>query len=219
MVSVISKIGRTVSWADIVEFDPLASGDTIMITLKNGERVELEVSHDERGEQFIIFHDCLEKPHNMNDRDTNRGAWRDCGMRKYGREVYDLLPDDLQAIIIPTTIVQCINGERIECEDKLFCLSFTQVFGVHPKYKDVEPEDSQLDIYKLRRNRVKGYGVGNNDYCWWWLRSPNTGSTTSFRNINPDGNCGGTNASSADGVCFGFRIKSNNRSSEEEAAT
>ena len=35
MVSVISKIGRTVSWADIVEFDSLASGDVISITLKN----------------------------------------------------------------------------------------------------------------------------------------------------------------------------------------
>ncbi len=207
MVSVISKTIKPVSWADIVDFNLLISGDIIPITFKNGEQVNLEVAHDERGEQFIVFPDCLKQPHNMNDCDTNRSCWRNCGMREYAQEIYDLLPDDLQAIIIPTTIVQCINGERIECEDKLFCLSFTQVFGVHPKYKDMEPEDSQLDIYKLRRNRVKGYGVGNNNYCWWWLRSPDTSDTMLFRVISPDGTCTSDYASGTNGVCFGFRIR------------
>ena len=219
MVSVISKIGRTVSWADIVEFDSLASGDVISITLKNDERVNLEVAHDEKGEQFIVFRDCLKEPHNMNDRDTNRGGWRDCKMRKYAQEVFELLPDDLQAVIIPTTIVQCINGERIECEDKLFCLSYTQMFGKNQRIKDMEPEDTQLDIYRLRRNRVKGYGVDNNDYCYYWLRSPTTGYTTSFNYVYSDGASGSNGASYTNGVCFGFRIQSKNQSSEEEAAT
>lgn len=217
MVSVISKIGRTVSWADIVEFDSLASGDIITITLKNDERVDLEVAHDEKGEQFIVFRDCLKEPHNMNDRDTNRGGWRDCKMRKYAQEVFELLPDDLQAVIIPTTIVQCINGERIECEDKLFCLSYTQMFGKNQRVKDMEPEDTQLDIYKLRRNRVKGYGVGNNDYCWWWLRSAY--STDTFGYVLSDGNNSHGTAHASGGVALGFRIQSKNQSSEEEAAT
>ncbi len=165
MVSVISKTIKTVSWADIVDSNFLISGDIIPITFKNGEQVDLEVAYDERGEQFIVFRDCLEEPHSMNRSNTNRGGWRDCWMRKYAREIYEFLPDDLQAIIVPTTIVQCIDGERIECKDKLFCLSFTQVFGAHREYRDIEPEDSQLDIYALCRNRVKGYGVGNNNYC------------------------------------------------------
>lgn len=210
MVSVISQIGRTVSWEDIVEFDTLASGDIIPITLKNGERVDLEVGCDEKGEQFIVFRDCLKDPHNMNDRDTNRGGWRGCKMRTYAQEVFELLPDDLQAVIIPTTIVQCINGERIECEDKLFCLSFTQVFGAtSSRIKEMEPEDSQLDIYKLRRNRIKGYGVGNNDYCSWWLRSAHCAS--SFGLVGSVGSGNSAYAYYASGVALGFRIQSKNQ--------
>lgn len=53
MVSVLSKTARTVSWPDIIESNFLASGDVIPITLKNGDRVDLEVAHDEKGEQFI----------------------------------------------------------------------------------------------------------------------------------------------------------------------
>lgn len=219
MVSVISRIGRTVSWSDIVEYDSLASGDVITITLKNDERVDLEVAHDERGEQFFVFRDCLKTRHNMNGTNTNRGGWRDCKMRQYAQEVFELLPDDLRAVIIPTTIVQCINNERIECEDKLFCLSYTQVFGEHNDYKKQEPEDTQLDIYKLRRNRVKGYGVGNNDYCSWWLRSPTVANTTYFCSVVSGGNYYYYYASISRGVCFGFRIQSRNQEPEEKVAT
>lgn len=219
MVSLSSTTYQTVSWSDIVDYDLLASGDIIPITLKNGEIIELIVAHDERGEQFITFRDCMIEAMPMNKNDTNRGGWRDCHMRLYAREVFDLLPDDLKAVIIPTKIVQCINGERIECEDKLFCLSYTQMFGSHRMVADMEPEDSQLDIYKVRRNRFKGYGVGDNCGCWYWLRSPYAGYTTSFSLVYSDGSYGNGTASSTIGVCFGFRIKSNNQYIEGEAAT
>ena len=218
MISVLAKVARTTTWKDILPENYLDSGDIIPITLKSGEQVELEVAHDESGKQFIVFRDCLKNGHCMNVRDTNSGGWRDCAMRGYAKEVFDLLPDDLQEVIVPTKIVQVINGNRIECEDKLFCLSRTQVFGKHPRYADVEPEDSQLDIYKVRRNRVKGYGIGDNDYCYWWLRSPNTGTATNFNNVYPDGGYNYTIASNTYGVCFGFCV-SINQDSEEEAAT
>ena len=94
----------------------------------------------------------------MNPTNTNAGGWRDSGMRRYAQQVFELLPDDLRAVIAPTQIVQVLNGERIECEERLFCLSCTQVFGNdgNERLKTMEPEDSQLDIYKRRRNRVKG---------------------------------------------------------------
>lgn len=206
MVSLISTTSQTVSWNDIVDYDLLASGDIIPITLRNGENIELIVAHDERGEQFLTFRDCMIEEMPMNENDTNRGGWRDCKMRSYAREVFDLLPDDLKAVIIPTKIVQCINGERIECEDKLFCLSYTQMFGSHRGVADMEPEDSQLDIYKIRRNRVKGYGIGDNGGCWYWLRSPTTGNTTAFNNVDSDGSINYHYASNTNGVCFGFRI-------------
>lgn len=208
MVSIISRVARTASWEDIVEFGSLASGDIIVITLKNEERVDLEVAHDESGQQFFVFRDCLKVPHKMNALNTNRGGWRDCQMRQYAEDIFNLLPDDLQAVIVPTKIVQCIKGERIECEDKLFCLSYTQVFGKKPVIQDMEPEDSQLDIYKTRRNRIKGWGANNNDHSTWWLRSPYTDYTTSFYLVYLEGYDTNYYAGYSNGVCFGFCIKS-----------
>lgn len=210
MISIVSKVGRTATWADVAEFDDLSSGDVIAIALKSGERVELEVAHDESGKRFFIFRDCLKDTHAMNPTDTNAGGWRDSNMRRYAQQVFELLPDDLQAVIAPTKIVQVLNGERIECEDRLFCLSCTQVFGndENERLKTMEPEDSQLDIYKRRRNRVKEYGDGshNRRCCYWWLRSPYTGYATHFSLVNSEGYGHNTNASNSYGVCFGFCI-------------
>lgn len=216
MISITSQIPRTSSWEDIVNFDSLASGDIIAITLKDGTNLDLEVAHDEKGKQFIVFRDCLPKSRAMNRTNTNVGGWRDSDMRKYAGEVFELLPDDLQAIIVPTKIVQVINGARIECADKLFCLSYTQVFGANRRCD--EPEDSQMDIYKRRRNRAKEFVGQSESWCSWWLRSPYTGCATSFYTVYLEG-YGGNNASYSNGVCFGFCIQSENLNSEEEAAT
>ncbi len=147
----------------------------------------------------------------MNPTNTNAGGWRDSDMRRYAQQVFELLPDDLRAVIVPTKIVQVLNGERIECEERLFCLSRTQVFGNdgNERLKTMEPEDSQLDIYKRRRNRVKEYGNDSRNprYCYWWLRSPYTGNTTYFNYVYSEG--AGNNsyhASNSIGVCFGFCI-------------
>lgn len=146
----------------------------------------------------------------MNTTNANAGGWRDSDMRRYAQQVFELLPDDLRAAIVPTKIVQVLNGERIECEDRLFCLSRTQVFGNggNERLKAMEPEDSQLDIYKRRRNRVKEYGDGSHNrlYCYWWLRSPYTGYATGFNIVASEGYGSSYSASSSSGVCFGFCI-------------
>lgn len=74
--------------------------------------------------------------------------------------------------------------------------------------QDMEPEDSQLDICKIRRNRIKGWGANNNDHSTWWLRSPNTDYTTAFYSVYLEGYDTNGSASYSYGVCFGFRIKS-----------
>ena len=205
MVSITSRTTYRTTWDDIVNSNCLSSGDIIPITLKTEEPVELQVALDESGKQFLVFRDCLKDKHSMNEEDTNRGGWSESGMRQYAQSVYEILPDDLQEVIVPTRIVQCLNGTRSVTEDKLFCLSYTQVCG-GTGLRDLEPEDSQLDIFKQRRNRIKFNGYRSNQLSWWWLRSPYTGHTTSFRNVNYDGSVTNYNASGANGVCFGFCI-------------
>ena len=110
-------------------------------------------------------------------------------------------PDELQALIAPTTIVQIVDGERVETEDKLFLLSKTQVFG-KGRWSEREPEDAQLLCFLREKDRVKE--CGDNGTWFWWLRSPEASSSSSFAGVSSGGYGNGYYASSSYGVAFGF---------------
>jgi len=138
----------------------------------------------------------------MNKRATNKGGWAKTEMRRYANsDVFALLPDDLQAVIEPTTIVQIVDGERVETNDKLFCLSRTQVFG-KGWLSEKEPEDTQLDIFKSERARVKE--CGDNGTWPWWLRSAY--ATHYFTSVCTSGSTNYSYANSSDGVALGFSL-------------
>ena len=180
----------------------LHSRDCIPVALKNGEETTIVVAYNETGKMFFTFDNCLDDPAQMNARYTNAGGWAASKMRRHLNEtVFALFPDDLQAVIEPTRIVQVIDGERVECEDKLFLLSKTQVFGKGP-WSDYEPEDSPLDIFTGERSRVKeraDYGTE-----WWWLRSPESSSSSAFADVNGNGSSYSNGASNSYGVAPGF---------------
>ena len=182
----------------------LHSKDKIPVTLKNGEKTAVVATYDETGKLFFVFDNCLRDPYYMNPRFTNGGAWAGSKMREYMKKIYDMLPDDLQAVIETTHIIQTHNGQTYESDDKLFLLSEEQVFGT-ARYSDPETGVSQLDIFKTERDRVKEReGVGTE---WWWLRSPYSGYTSNFVNVYTSGYVYTNTASNAyDGVAPGFCI-------------
>ena len=180
----------------------LHSRDQIPVTLKTGEEVIFDVAYDETGKLFFVMHDCMDKEHVMNERWTNAGGWPACDMRRYlNNTVFDLLPDDLQAVIKPTTITQVIDGETVTCEDKLFLLSRTQVFGRGP-WTEREPDDTQLDIFLTERDRVKL--CGDHGTWFWWLRS--AGSNANFSSVYSNGTNNNNYATSSGAVALGFCI-------------
>ena len=182
----------------------LHNGDKVPVTLKTGEEVIFEATYDKNGKLFFVLRDCLEDEHVMNRNRTNEGGWAATDMRRYlNKTIFALLPDDLQAAIVPTKIVQIINGERVECEDKLFLPSKTQAFG-KGDWTEFEPEDTQFDIFAHERDRVKE--CGKNGTWFWWLRSPLSSSSTSFCGVNYYGFSFSSNAYSSNGVAFGFCI-------------
>ena len=181
----------------------LHSRDKIPVTLKNGEKTAVVATYDESGKLFFVFDNCLHDPQRMNSRHTNRGAWAGSEMREYMKKIFDLLPDDLQAVIETTHITQTHNGETYESDDKLFLLSEEQVFGM-ARYSESEVGVSQLDIFKTERDRVKERAdVGTE---WWWLRSPYSGYTNYFVYVYTSGSVSYTGASSSYGVAPGFCI-------------
>ena len=209
MIEIITNHKTHETWDDLKatihggNADWLHSGATISTTLKNGKTLVLDVTRDANGEIYFVFHDCCEVRHCMNENGLTKGGWAATDMRKYiHEEILPLFPDDLQAAIEPTKIVQIINGERIECEDKLFCLSYTQVFGKDwPRMNEREPEDSQLDIFMTERARVK---ERHGETAWWWLRSAYTNYT--FDGVYSDGSRDYINANYSGGVALGFKL-------------
>jgi hypothetical protein len=184
----------------------LNSGDRIPITLKDGQEIELDVGRDKTGKTYFIFHDCLKDEHIMNEEWTNAGGWAATEMRRYANEdVFHLLPEELQAVIEPTKIVQIVNGERVETQDKLFCLSYTQVFG-GDYCREQEPEDTQIDIFETEKDRVK---MVDGETWWWWLRS--AGNAYCFRGVYSGGSSNYYSAYDTYGVALGFCVESDIR--------
>lgn len=181
----------------------LQEGDIIPITLKNGEQHEIAATQDEHGKWHFIFRDCLSETARMNDTLANKGGWAACRMRGYlNDEVFALLPDELQAVIVPTKIVQIVNGKRVETEDRLWLPSESQIFG-ETIWAGEEPEDTQLAWYKNTQNRVK---TRDNDTEWYWERSAYAGNSNIFCRVNSVGNAISYNANNSGGVSPGFTI-------------
>lgn len=182
----------------------LHSGDRISVTLKTGENVIFEATYDENGKLYFVLRDCLEDEHVMNKSRTNEGGWAASDMRRYlNKTIFALLPDDLQAVIAPTKIVQIIDDDRVECEDNLFLISKTQAFG-KGDWTEYEPDDTHLDIFKTERDRVKE--CGNNGTWFWWVRSPVASSSTYFCLVYYTGGSSSSGAGISYGVAFGFCI-------------
>ena len=199
---------REMTWEEIREAAAakgLKSGTRIPITLKTGEELEVDVTYDEHGKAFFVFHNCLKEPRPMNKRKTNKDGWAASDLREEANgPILESFPDELRDMIAPTKIVQVINGKRIECEDKLFCLSFTQIAGkIWQGMNDMEPEDTQLDIFTGERSRVKE--CGEYGTFLWWERSPFIYIAGSFMHCYSSGYpYGSSYAYNAYGVCLGF---------------
>lgn len=207
-MNIITKAIKQTTWEELkaaAEVGTLGSviqsGDLIPFTLKIGEEVQVRATQDEGGKWYFVLEDCLEEEHAMNKQNTNKGGWAACDMRRYlNKTIFSLLPDDLQAVIAPTKVVQVVDGERVETEDKLFLLSRTQVFGKGP-WTDREPEDTQLDCFTREKDRVKE--CGSNGTWFWWLRSAGN-SSSYFSTVGSSGHGYTNGASSSSGVALGF---------------
>lgn len=210
MITYFTKtVNNAASWDEIKEREikgqnPLMSGDQIPIVLKNGECVTLVVGRDENGKTYFCFEDCLVEERPMNKRNTNAGGWGATDIRKWlNSTLFALLPDDLQKVIVPTRIIQVLDGERVETEDKLFLFSKTQMFG-KGDWSNLEPEDMQIDIYSTEKSRVKE--CGENGTWWYGLRTPYYGNSYTFCSVNISGTAGNSYAYYTRGVAPGFCI-------------
>ena len=193
------------SWAELKKMaqadtisQALSEGDLIPIRLANGEENAIRVTHDQAGNMFFVFENCLDKPFFMNRNATNAGGWAKSEMRAYlNGEIAKQFPDDLLESIEPISIEQKMPDEAYaKSRDKLFLLSEEQVFGKSRLNSIPEKGVSQLRIFEGSQEYGKPF--------WWWLRSPYSGNTGSFVSVYSSGAVDFNFAPSSGGVVPGF---------------
>lgn len=210
--TIIRHSTEETSWLKIKEAvncngaDSFQVRDKILTTLKDGQQVEFVVAginlYSKNELVLVLGDDLLKDECVINRKCTNAGGWAESYLRKYcNNEVYELLPDELKAVITPRKIMQVVNGVRYETEDKLWALSEVELFG-GPNGVDVE--DVHFPIFDSRKSRIK-FRNGYQD--WYSTRSPLASSSTYFCLVGNYGSGLSDVASSSNGVAFGFLIK------------
>ena len=190
MATITTKTVSPFSWD--LDRSSLKVGDEITETLKDGREVVFVVM--DKG--VVGLKDCLGE-HYMNAAWTNKGGWLASDMRRYlAEEVFPLLPDELQKVIVPRRF----GNEYVA----LWLFSEMEVFGEH-EWTEKDPDrGEQLEYFKDPANRIKRDEDG--EPTWWWERSPYASYSSYFCYVNSGGAASIGSAISSWGVCFGFFI-------------
>jgi len=179
--------------------------DEIDVPLTTGGTVTVVCGYVTPTTARFVFKDCWDE-HVMNQENTNKTGYYKSAARKHILE--DILPNiapEWREIIVPRTIVEIIDGERVEYNDAMWMPSATDVFGT-PEWawwKD-EGDDFQLPIFKKERDRVKE--CGDNGTYPWWLRSVYAADTDGFCYVGTGGSANSGSAYGSYGFAPGFDI-------------
>lgn len=145
----------------------LSVGDEIVIPLKNGEKVTMQIAaFNPYGENTValVAADAIKRL-GLNKECTYKGGWKDCELRKaLNEEFYKELPADFKAMIKERTIKQRIGDKIVEYTDKIWLPSKTEVCGETAD----EVDDVHFALFANEKSRVK---MADGETWFWWLRS------------------------------------------------
>lgn len=149
------------------------------------------------------LHDCYGTKYQMNSSNTNSGGWTSCAMRStHLPAILALMPSEVQAGIKEVNKLTSAGSQSSTINttaDKLFLLSEIEIFGSTTYSKS--GEGSQYAYYSAGNSKVKNFsGSAYN----WWERSPRGSTSTPFCHVTSSGSANNSNASSSNGVAFGF---------------
>lgn len=217
------------SWSDIAALSESGSadkyfsvGDEKTISLTTGKQVTLVIlgfDHDDltgggKAGMTIGMKNLLATTYRMNATATNEGGWDESEMRTSTMAtLLSQLPSDLQSVIKQVNKKATAGGASTSITtsaDKLWLLAEVEVDGTTSAgYAD---EGEQYEYWKtvkdgtVAADRIKYLSNGSGSASGWWLRSPNVGNSTYFRNFNSTGTVNTNLAGSTRGVSFGFCV-------------
>lgn len=206
-------------WADIdicgrlgmaQQFFKVGDSKTVNIGGTNYEVQIIGFNHDDNvsgGKAAYSFQlvDCLNQTQQMNTSNTNTGGWNGSAMRGRMSTYKSQLPAALRNVIKTVKKKSGTGGGSSsgtqQTNDDLFLLSEIEIFGTTTY--SVAGEGTQYEWYKAGNSRIKKV---NGSAYYWWERSPDSGSASSFCSVDGSGSAGGNDADGGDGVSFGFCV-------------
>ena len=179
------------------------------VELKDGQKITLQVVYvsPDGTEVKFVSKNCLKDEYPMNERRTNKGGFMASDLfQRLQTEIFELLPDDLAAVVSEVKRKQIVDGEEKEYSCKLWLPSEMELFG-EDYYSTAAAGEEQLEFFKDRRNRIKKLGDEAEYTDFWWCGSPAASNTTYFCIVNYGGHPSISSASTALGVPVCFTIK------------
>ena len=171
-----TKIQKETNWKQIAQMakdGQLKVGDEMDEVLRDGEPITFVVAHITEEQVHFISKDCLKQKYPWNKMELhqeNPGSFVDSYLCKVLNEtVWELLPDALQAVITPRECVQNKLHWQASFPLKLWLPTEYEVFG--KTWACGIQEGEQFEIFKERRNRIKGAGQNGSWDAWWTMSS------------------------------------------------
>lgn len=192
-------------------------GDEIEIVLKNGWTIHpqiIGINHDTLSSDHISkagitlqMRELLPNIYQMNTTSSNEGGWPVMPLRTSTMvELFDLLPDEWQAIIHTVDKLSTNGGtsytETVTTQDKLFVPSRIELVGITGTAQyDTEGTQYEFWIGKGNTDRIK---YRNETATRWWTRTPHVGTSDYFVYVISFGGINYNGATNSYGVsaCF-----------------
>ena len=162
----------------------------------------------------------------MNSSDSNSGGWNGSYMRKtllgnsntpdstLENSLMAALPSDLLAVMKTVTKYtdntgggRNSSGNVTATADYLFLLAEFEVFGTRYLANQYEQNSQkQYDYYKAGNSRVAYNHSAVSTAVWWWLRSANCHTSSTFCDVTTGGSCDYNYANYSAGLRPGFAV-------------
>lgn len=209
MQTITKKRTERTDWAQVAA---MAAGgglkveDEIHDELTTGEKITYAVAHITEKEVLFVSKNCMEQRVKWSERGYNTGGFIRSSLCRYlNTTVWDILPEELKAVISERECLQIVEGKEERYPLKLWLPTEYEVFG--DDWASEAQEGQQFEIFKDPRNRVKMAGE-EGDRAHWWLLSVCAGHSTGACYVISNGYAYYNSCSTAlrVPVCFSIKI-------------
>lgn len=173
-------------------------------------RLFKRADNDRYSNCVFLMKNLLDRTQKMNTEGTNSGGWAKTLMRTWlNARVYNGLPDQWKLLVQQVKVTSSIGSQSYDLStsnDYIWLPSCKEV-GFNTTTSPYAGEsDATINYFTSDQSRIKKLNNGTGNANYWWLRSPNIGSSTYFSLVYASGIYYPSGANSSLGVCFGFCI-------------